>query len=269
MQEMKTHDSDVLELEQRRALVSAAKVITELRLDAVTTDSGIFKSNLYSFLNGVGKSLGVPNQFVVMRNYGFAPSGKLLKCLHSWFITGMESFDLVRACLAHETGVRDVHVRYVYTQILERELVGAFVEFTSDGKDFTRTRLMLTLNSNAIDPQVFKATLASTFGGKIAIGDDFDIDNAVSRNVWRWRFGRAMRRKTPFQVPPKNSIFPYDFDFTQREQAEDAEVILEAMLPRFAKLSLDCAAMSGKKQSSWDVALIKRAKKTLGVTSED
>lgn len=268
MQEINAHDN-VLELEQRRALVSAAKVITEMRLDAVTTDSGIFKSNLYSFLSGVGKCLGVPNQFVVMRNYGFAPDGKLLKCLHSWFITSIESFELVRACLKHEIGVRDVVCRYVYTQMMERELVGAYIEFSSESKDFERTRLMLTMNSIAIDNQKFKSSVEGIFDSDIQVGEELDIDNAVARNVWRWRFGKTLRKKTPFPVPPKNSIFPYDFDCTEREKAESADEILEVMLPRFAKLSYECAALSGKKQSSWDVALIKRAKRTLGVSNEN
>lgn len=261
-------DDGRLDLDARRKLVAAAKKITEMRLDSVTTDFGIQKQNLYSLLTGRKVTIGVANQFLVMRNYGFDESGQLLAVLHAWVVNEWSDFELVKDCLEHEKGIKQAVCQPVVCMLRELEFVGVYLRFKAAGSSKER-RLLITANDNGFEELGFKAALEKALGVSIEVEKSIAISSQCARNVFRWKYGRSTRRKTAVAVPPKKALYSYDFDFAQTECVkESAETILELMLPRFERLSVENAKLRAMKQSSWDTNLISRAKTTLGVIEE-
>lgn len=258
-----------LDLPARRALVVAAKAITKFRITAVTTDFGIHSSNLYAFLSGTGNSIGVKAQFQVMRNYGFGVDGRLLPYLHSWSIEDDESWAHLAACLSHEVGVASVSVERAFTSEPNKEFVGALfcIDFESSVKP---AKFILTNNCVGVVCDEFLQLARRSLAKSLGVADfndcgSFEISRDSAIEVWRWQHCRTGGRSKPRPVPPKTSLLDYATELKIAEELqESAQVLLEKILPRFEKLSIENARLRGIRQSSWDLSFIGRARKALG-----
>lgn len=263
MQALSSADADknALRVEDRRALLIAAKRLTQFRLNAVCTNYGIATSNFRSFLSGRDVALKDTKQFIVLKNYGFGSQGQLLEFVHSWVIEEIGDFKLVKKCLAYEIGINSVNVFECLFGNDGEILVGFFVEFNSLMSPKKR-RVIITVNDLSIGREIaFKrlSEVMQELGVVVeAVVAKKRYGAAMVREIFRW----SGSRKSSGSVIPKEAHLSYNLDINSpRESGDSTILLLQQMVERFDSMSKELALMRGAKQSTWDLSYVKRARK--------
>lgn len=273
---------NVLTNDEMRSFARAAKELVRPHFASVTAAHGLVTQNVYTWMLG-RDTLNEDRRKNVMAMVGITHFGQLMANItHAWVIEGREKVDQAELLLSREQHITKVSLQYGYINTAAgKELVGAEIRWESDLTQGATAqprdhRLIVTALAGSWDEDDFKKWIMDLFLAKratkstrIATGN-FDISTVSALNIWRFRYGmlRLIGGKRAMTIPRK-ALLPFDKDVVAQDEANESPLdVLESMTPRFLELANKSAELRGVRVGPKDLALVRRAKASLGDNSK-